>query len=167
MFPLSIHEANGLPARSPLATDVAITEADPNSASTVPLPVLHIFAGRTQAIEGLPSYNPTCLKWQTYLRLAKVPFTTVASNNHASPSGSLPFLLPGRRSADELPTPISTAAQFRQYASDHGGFFVGGPDDDARYQMYHALVDTSIRNAFVSGGMAASNGQGETDGAIS
>ena len=48
----------------------------------------------------IPSFNPTCLKWQTYMLLNDVEFEVVASSNHASPSTALPFVIPAEESPD-------------------------------------------------------------------
>lgn len=79
--------------------------------------LLYIFTTPEGARLGLPSYNPSCLKWQAslqaprnllyvqcpslmysivqaYLKFTGIPFSTVLSNNHASPTGVLPFLIP-------------------------------------------------------------------------
>lgn len=53
--PLAVHPAESLPARAP-ATD---TDADGNA-----VPRLYVFARERDAQMGLPSYNPSCLKWQ-------------------------------------------------------------------------------------------------------
>ncbi|KAK0741248.1 hypothetical protein B0T18DRAFT_227535 [Schizothecium vesticola] len=58
------------------------------------LPTLYIFTTPDDALVGAPSFNPGCLKWQTYLRLHSLDHLTLPSTNHASPTGSLPFLLP-------------------------------------------------------------------------
>ncbi|OIW23571.1 hypothetical protein CONLIGDRAFT_693476 [Coniochaeta ligniaria NRRL 30616] len=78
-FPLTTYPPNELPARSPR----------PSS-----LPTLYVFASDEDAARGRPSFNPSCLKWQTFLRLSAIPHTLVPSTNHASPTGALPFLLP-------------------------------------------------------------------------
>ena len=52
-FPLHIYDAEPLPARAPSATRA--------------LAQLYIFATDDAARTGLPSYNPTCLKWQVCL----------------------------------------------------------------------------------------------------
>ncbi|KAI9795991.1 MAG: hypothetical protein M1833_006567 [Piccolia ochrophora] len=80
-FPLLTYAPNPLPLRSPAASD---------------LPTLYIFTTPSDAERGLPSFNPSCLKWQTYLKLCNLPFRTQPSTNHASPTGALPFLLPSR-----------------------------------------------------------------------
>lgn len=83
-FPLLTYPPNELPARSPQARDVA---------------TLYVFVSDNDALKGLPSFNPSCLRWQTFLRLAGVDCRIVSSNNHASPTGALPFLIPASSSS--------------------------------------------------------------------
>ncbi|KAK1829063.1 hypothetical protein QBC39DRAFT_415005 [Podospora conica] len=78
------------------------------------LPTLYIFTSPEDAALGAPSFNPGCLKWQTYLRLHSLPHRTLPSTNHASPTGSLPFLLPPSSSSSSTSTPIP-ASQFPAY----------------------------------------------------
>lgn len=67
-------------------------------------PRLYVFSrSDAEAAHGTPSYNPSCLKWQTLLRIAGVDVCLVRSSNHASPSGALPFLIP----TDETKTPLT------------------------------------------------------------
>jgi hypothetical protein len=82
-FPLSTYTANALPTRSP-------THRDQHT--------LYTWTSTQDARTNNPSFNPTCLKWQTYLLFNDMPFRAQPSNNHASPSGSLPFLLPANSS---------------------------------------------------------------------
>lgn len=77
--PLVTYGPNELPCRSPGPSD---------------LPTLHVFITEHDAARGAPSFNPSCLKWQTFLRIAGVRFHLRPSTNHASPTGALPFLLP-------------------------------------------------------------------------
>ena len=72
---------------------------NPLPARTLPPPARqrHQLFIYTQSLEhgpDVPSYNPTCLQWQAYLRFRGIEFDVVPSDNHASPSGALPFLLP-------------------------------------------------------------------------
>lgn len=48
-FPLLTYPPNELPARSPAARDVS---------------TLYVFISDEDALRGLPSFNPSCLKWQ-------------------------------------------------------------------------------------------------------
>ncbi|PSR87305.1 hypothetical protein BD289DRAFT_236347 [Coniella lustricola] len=159
--PLVVYAANSLPSRSPAHSS---------------LPALHVFASDHDAARGLPSYNPSCLKWQTYLRLASIPHRLVASTNHASPTGSLPFLQPAIAPGPEarldarhlLPIPSS---RLDTYVRQHGSLPSDRPPSSTspsqlptshqkqphqtpdqrhhRQQAYQALLDTSIRNAWL------------------
>ncbi|KAI9802668.1 MAG: hypothetical protein M1825_002690 [Sarcosagium campestre] len=91
-FPLITYPPNLLPVRSPPPTN---------------LPNLYIFSNPEDALHGRPSFNPSCLKWQTYLALHGVRVTTISSTNHSSPTGSLPFLLPARKGSLDNPSPVS------------------------------------------------------------
>ncbi|TLD21494.1 hypothetical protein PspLS_09119 [Pyricularia sp. CBS 133598] len=117
-FPLYTYPANDLPARCPRPR-----ESNSRSSS---LPTLFVFISDEDAANGRPSFNPTCLKWQTFLRIAGVEVQILPSTNHASPTGALPFLLPSS-SATPIPanklqayaaaatkTPNNTARQSQQ-----------------------------------------------------
>ncbi|PQE25373.1 Mitochondrial outer membrane transport complex Tom37 metaxin protein [Rutstroemia sp. NJR-2017a BBW] len=114
------------------------------------LPSLYIFCREGDEAEngGRPSFNPGCLKWQTFLKLAGVDHKIVSSNNHASPTGVLPFLLPGIKSTssqdDYLPIPSSG---FVKYAKKQGRK-VQEPQS-MRYEAYQSLIDHRIRNAWL------------------
>lgn len=143
--PLVIYPANDLPSRSP--TD------HPDDSS---LPTLHVFTTARDAARGWPSFNPSCLKWQAYLRFAGVPHRLAPSTNHASPTGSLPFLLPPLPSAPAarldtrplLPIPSSRLAT---YAAGHNKNKTS-PEEDTnqrQQQAYQALLNTPIRSAWL------------------
>ncbi|CAJ2502922.1 Uu.00g103160.m01.CDS01 [Anthostomella pinea] len=136
-FPLLTYPPNELPARSPGTTHVA---------------TLYVFISDKDALEGLPSYNPSCLRWQTYLRLAGVAFLVLPSSNHASPTGALPFLLPPTRPNDpKSPLPIPSS-KLEQYGIDHGldnGISKLPELSSARLEAYESLLDHRIRNAWL------------------
>ncbi|GAM85926.1 hypothetical protein ANO11243_039360 [Dothideomycetidae sp. 11243] len=124
-FPLITYAANPLPAG---------TNALPSSSENA----LYIFATPSDASRGLPSLNPTCLKHQTYLRLKGVEVRTIVSNNHASPSGSLPFLLP-TKGAKAVP-----ASGLRKWAEG------GTPyPAQAKLDVHLALLDHRLRRAWL------------------
>ncbi|KAI1084977.1 hypothetical protein F5B20DRAFT_520458 [Whalleya microplaca] len=132
-FPLLTYPPNELPARSPSARDV---------------PTLYVFISDQDALRGLPSFNPSCLKWQTFLKLAGVKFRVTPSSNHASPTGALPFLLPP--STPNGPTshrPIPSN-KLEQYAIEKGTF--NTPEvRSSRLEAYESLLDHRIRNAWL------------------
>ncbi|KAI9662082.1 MAG: hypothetical protein M1829_006221 [Trizodia sp. TS-e1964] len=129
-FPLSTYEANQLPSTSiPQSYD----------------PTLYIFTTVEDSKLGAPSFNPTCLKWQTYLKFCALNFRTVASSNHASPTGVLPFLLPGRSSAGaQVPVP---STKLPKLAFQHGQSIE--EPASIRYEAYMSLLDSRLRDAWL------------------
>ncbi|KAI1865836.1 uncharacterized protein JN550_008094 [Neoarthrinium moseri] len=132
-FPLVTYPANELPVRSPTHRH---------------LPALYVFASDEDALRGWPSFNPSCLKWQTFLKLAGVQVRIVPSNNHASPTGALPFLIPPSAASDadsQLPVPSN---KLERYALQHGPNQV--PDvAGTKMDAYQSLLDHRIRNAWL------------------
>ncbi|KAK4224554.1 hypothetical protein QBC38DRAFT_485194 [Podospora fimiseda] len=127
-FPLVTYPSNDLPLRTQLL----------NSSS---LPTLYIFTTEPDALANLPSFNPTCLKWQTLLRLTRTPHRVLPSTNHASPTGSLPFLLPAdSTSSPSKPIPASRITNHLSLALP--------PPPTAREETFLSLL-TPIRNAFL------------------
>ena len=91
-----------------------------------------------------PSCNPTCLKWQALLKFHGIQHRTKPSNNHASPSGSLPFILPAAAGAKQA-SPVS-ANKIPKWIVNQGG------REEKIYpheEAYTALVDHDIRNAWL------------------
>ncbi|EAQ92358.1 hypothetical protein CHGG_00593 [Chaetomium globosum CBS 148.51] len=135
-FPLQTYEPNHLPERSQ-----HLTSSD--------LPTLYIFSTDADARLGLPSFNPGCLKWQTLLRLAKLDFRTLPSTNHASPTGSLPFLLPPRTSPTTAPLPIPASNLLAYAQRSQPGTGDLDPDLPPRSQAYLSLINLSLRSAWL------------------
>ncbi|KAI9643905.1 hypothetical protein NHQ30_007256 [Ciborinia camelliae] len=139
--PVLIYPANELPQRSPGANRRSDRDAR--------LPSLYIFCreGDEGVNGGRPSFNPGCLKWQTFLKLAGVDHKIVSSNNHASPTGVLPFLLPGIKSNssqdDHLPIPSNGLVK---YAREQGKKLQ--EPKSKKLDAYQALLDHNIRNAW-------------------
>ncbi|ETN43907.1 uncharacterized protein HMPREF1541_11038 [Cyphellophora europaea CBS 101466] len=92
-----------------------------------------------------PSCNPTCLKWQTLLKFQGVSHKIQPSNNHASPSGALPFILPANTANQRPGTPVSASKIPRWIVSQGGREETLQPKEEA----YNALVDHDIRNAWL------------------
>ncbi|KAL8950788.1 MAG: hypothetical protein Q9222_003195 [Ikaeria aurantiellina] len=110
---------------------------------------LHIFR-RTEDVLNAPSFNPTCLKWQTYLKLKGIDFTTVQSCNHASPTGALPFLTPASSTADpatEASFPVASN-KLQDWAEKYGKNAIP-ESENIRYEVYMSLVEHRIRNAWL------------------
>ena len=136
-FPLRVYESTDLPARAELATSSSLA-------------TLFVFSSPDDARLGNPSYNPGCLKWQTYLCLAGIPTRLLPSTNHASLTGSLPFLLPLRTTPlAPSPTPLSPA-QFIAYAQKQGRPLHDVPPAAAlRAEAFQSLIDIPLRNAWL------------------
>ncbi|KAI1429153.1 hypothetical protein F5Y12DRAFT_540168 [Xylaria sp. FL1777] len=132
-FPLLTYPPNELPARSPDVRDV---------------PTLYVFISDESALKGLPSFNPSCLKWQTFLKLAGVDFCVRSSNNHASPTGALPFLLPPSTPSDSRSQRPVPSNKLEQYGLENGKSKLPG-DLGARLEAYESLLDHRIRNAWL------------------
>ncbi|KAK1255223.1 hypothetical protein MKX08_009218 [Trichoderma sp. CBMAI-0020] len=152
LFPLTTLPADPLPERAPERTR--------------PRPRLYVFARTDEdARHGRPSFNPQCLKWQTFLRIAGVEVDIVPSTNHASPSGALPFLLPptiaqpSSSTTEPRPKPTPalkptiplTGSKIERYAKDHASHEI--PTDSSsspsRIEAYEALLPQSLRPAWL------------------
>jgi len=127
-FHLSTYSPNALPARSPQHRDQH---------------TLYTWTTTEDASASNASFNPTCLKWQTYLLFNNVPFRTQASNNHASPSGSLPFLLPANSSR---PIPSS---KLESWSTTHGESKSSETTPTSRQDVYTSLLDHAVRRAWL------------------
>ncbi|ENH62506.1 hypothetical protein FOC1_g10012738 [Fusarium oxysporum f. sp. cubense race 1] len=130
-FPLHVYSPEDLPVRSP--------------ASVRQRPALYVFVADEDALTGKPSYNPSCLKWQTVLRIAGIDFDIVPSNNHASPSGALPFLLPP---ASQVSKPL-TGEKIHKYVREHAVHELPSITSP-RLEAYQALLTQNIRPAWAS-----------------
>ncbi|OOG00780.1 hypothetical protein ASPCADRAFT_125790 [Aspergillus carbonarius ITEM 5010] len=106
---------------------------------------LYVFTDATGASRGRPSFNPQCLKWQAYLRFVGIDFDVIPSNNHASPSGALPFLIPAHPVNNNTPIPSS---KLQKWAIEQ----VHCEEEqqlDLRFEVYASLLDHRIRNAWL------------------
>ncbi|ODH17278.1 hypothetical protein ACO22_06279 [Paracoccidioides brasiliensis] len=134
-FPLRTYPPTELPQRIP-------RQSDKNS--------LFVFTTTKGARPGAPSFNPQCLKWQAYLKFVGIPFETVASNNHASPTGSLPFLLPALSSAatsGDPPLPVPSN-KIQKWALEQT-HVKDDPQLSSRFDVYMSLLDHRVRNAWI------------------
>ncbi|KAF2126615.1 hypothetical protein P153DRAFT_297698 [Dothidotthia symphoricarpi CBS 119687] len=131
-FPLLTYPANELPQRAPQNRNAHI---------------LHVFTTDREALKGAPSFNPACLKWQAYLKFSHVDFQIASANNHASPSGALPFLLPA--SSDPLkPTQAVPSGKLQRWAMNNSSRSIEEPSD-VQYEAYLSLLDHRIRRAWL------------------
>ena len=183
-FPLRIYPVNELPQRSQQKRDRH---------------TLWIFTTDKGAQLGAPSFNPGCLKWQaswqstqrwlmhvltltpnyqTYLKFQDVSFVTISSNNHASPTGALPFLLPASNfenvagavlpipsnriehwvcdqnaSKDSTGRSSARSLETKNHQAHTNASTEHAPTSkeslDVRYEAYMALLNYRIRNAYV------------------
>ncbi|CAI6340880.1 unnamed protein product [Periconia digitata] len=141
-FPLLSYPSNDLPLRAP---------ANRNAH------VLHVFSTDKGALAGAPSYNPACLKWQAYLKFCGIDFKLQASNNHASPSGALPFLIPATASgtsagkeSKSLGLSVVPSNKLQKWGMQNcgEGQAIQEPGD-FRYEAYLSLVDLNVRRAWL------------------
>ncbi|KAF2276352.1 uncharacterized protein EI97DRAFT_467062 [Westerdykella ornata] len=133
-FPLRTYPANELPLRAP-------RHRDEN--------VLYVFTTDEGVRNGAPSFNPSCLKWQTYLKFSGIQFRTEASSNHASPSGALPFLLPAVTTGDTTKAvPRVPSAKLQRWCMSNSPSSIEEPGD-LRYEAYLSLLDHRIRRAWL------------------
>ncbi|GAD98394.1 mitochondrial outer membrane protein (Sam35), putative [Paecilomyces variotii No. 5] len=128
--PLITYAPNELPYR-------AANEVDGNR--------LFIFTDDEGARLGKPSFNPQCLRWQAYLKFVGIDFHTIPSNNHASPTGALPYLLPALPLNTLVPIPSN---KLQKWAIEQ----VHCEEEQQismRFEVYASLLDTRIRNAWL------------------
>ncbi|KAK6951058.1 hypothetical protein Daesc_007587 [Daldinia eschscholtzii] len=132
-FPLLTYPPNELPVRSPRVRDVA---------------ALYVFISDQDALNGLPSFNPSCLKWQTFLKLAGVAFRAIPSNNHASPTGALPFLIPPSSPNSFVSAKPIPSTKLEQYTAENGTRKIS-EISSLKLEAYEALLNHRIRNAWL------------------
>lgn len=80
--------------------------------------------------------------------MAGIDFEVVPSNNHASPSGALPFLLPPSSPSPRPPAPL-TGEGIHKYAREHAARELPVVTSPRRIEAYHALLAQRIRPAWV------------------
>lgn len=125
-FPWFTYEENTLPQRSRIVTSVN---------------TLHVFA-----LDGEPfSPNPACLKWQAYMMLKRIPFKVVNSNNHASPTGALPFILPAHNSKDPQPQAI-VSSKIQRWVENQTA---KEDPDSVLERVLTSLIEQNIRAAWL------------------
>jgi len=122
--------------------------------------MLYVFAADEGARRGEPSFNPACLKWQTYMKASGIDFRIAASTNHASPTGVLPFLLPAsegdkanktskekEKNKPKAGQPVPSG-KLQRWCMDNSVAPVE-ESPDMRYDAYLSLLDTRIRRAWL------------------
>ncbi|KAF1921345.1 hypothetical protein BDU57DRAFT_438513 [Ampelomyces quisqualis] len=131
-FPLHTYSVNDLPQRAPQHRDAH---------------VLYTFTTEEAAQRGLPSYNPACLKWQAYLQFSNIDFRIAVANNHASPSGSLPFVIPASPEPYKNMQPVPSG-KLQKWAMKNSNKPIE-ESGDVRYEAYLSLLDHRIRRAWL------------------
>ncbi|EPE10196.1 dash complex subunit dad4 [Ophiostoma piceae UAMH 11346] len=172
LVPLVVYPPNALPGDDAYDNDAATDVGDA-------LPTLFVFIDPADIASGRASFNPTCLKWQAYLRFADTPVRLASSSNHSSPTGALPFLQPPREPERQpeptgapsmasktqprqrirlppppRPVPTSEFAKYVKKTRAVAGSTAALPIDslaaiDPRAPAYQALLDTSLRRAWL------------------
>ncbi|RMD43198.1 hypothetical protein DV735_g1906, partial [Chaetothyriales sp. CBS 134920] len=131
-FPLATPGPNRLPQRSP---------RDRNRH------VLYIFPDPWNPSADAPSSNPSCLKWQAFLRFRGIRPLLRPSNNHASPSGALPFLVPASGDGELSKSPV-TASKLPTWVTSQGSAATA-EERHPREDAYSALIDSDLRSAWL------------------
>lgn len=82
---------------------------------------------------------------QAYLKFVGIDLEIVASNNHASPTGALPFLLPAHPLNTRVPIPSNKVQKWaieQVHCEEEQQL-------NARFDVYASLLDNRIRTAWV------------------
>lgn len=126
-FPLLTYDENELPQR------ISTARAQHT---------LHIFTLQDEEL----SPNPACLKWQAWLLAKRLPFRVVSANNHASPTGALPFVLPAQVSRKDPQPQAITSSKIQRWAETQD--MIEEPFD-MRLEAYMTLIEQNVRNAWL------------------
>lgn len=84
---------------------------------------------------------------QAYLKFSNIDFRIASANNHASPSGALPFVLPASPELYKRIQPVPSG-KLQKWAMNNSKKAVEEPGD-LRYEAYLSLLDHRIRRAWV------------------
>jgi hypothetical protein len=84
---------------------------------------------------------------QAYLKFSKIDFTIAAANNHASPSGALPFIIPASPEPYKHMQPVPSG-KLQRWAMNNSKKAIE-ESEDLRYEAYLSLLDHRIRRAWV------------------
>jgi metaxin len=83
---------------------------------------------------------------KAYLKFNAVDFRTAPSNNHASPTGALPFILPATSPSSPQNTPVPSN-KILKWTTSHRG--KQEEARDMRHEAYSSLLDHRVRNAWL------------------
>jgi metaxin len=84
---------------------------------------------------------------QAYLKFSQIDFSVAAANNHASPSGSLPFIIPTSPEPYKHVQPVPSS-KLQRWAMNNSKKAIE-ESGDLRYEAYLSLLDHRIRRAWV------------------
>lgn len=80
-----------------------------------------------------------------------IEFKTVPSNNHASPTGALPFMISQQKSVSEsTETTVIPSNKLAAWIEKHGYSLEEADMDSARAKAFLALVNAQLRDAWVT-----------------
>ena len=125
-FPLSTYSENVLPQR---ATRLRGTNS------------FYMFVFKDMTL----SPNPACLKWQIFLVTQGITIQTVPSNNHASPSGALPFLLQSPKKKD-IQSQAIVSSKMQRWVENQ---CANNEMPPSQLDVYTSLIDTNLRSAWL------------------
>ncbi|BFZ62814.1 hypothetical protein YB2330_003924 [Saitoella coloradoensis] len=120
----------------------ALLPATPNTPDHPDHPTLYIYSSSPHS----PSFDAECLKWQTALLLAGVPFNAVSSNRHASPTSTLPFL------NESLSGPLIHSSGIHTWIQNHPSANLSAYTDEktqADASAFTSLIESKIHNAWI------------------
>lgn len=157
--PLVVYEDNDLPQRSVRLPDRSARQdihaffsahTQENRKRTQKEGALHTFFSWAGEVDGsnpkIASFNPGCLRWQTYLVFRAIEFYIVPANNHASFPGTLPTISTHPDAGPPFTQPIISADGLLKWVRKNEAL----PN---REEAYLTLVDGPIRRAWVSLGI--------------
>ncbi|EZF31451.1 hypothetical protein H109_07559 [Trichophyton interdigitale MR816] len=158
-FPLVTYPPNTAPASSSgTSTASTASTASPASRTSTDANVganerpgehrLYVFTNADAARNGRPSVNPQCLMWQAYLRFRGIEFRTIPSNNHASPDGALPFLLPAGPGGDSEPSCVAPS-KLQNWADTNAKHENPEAKISGVLRTYKSLLERNIRDAWL------------------
>ncbi|KIW03779.1 uncharacterized protein PV09_05082 [Verruconis gallopava] len=87
------------------------------------------------------SFNPSCLRWQTYLIFQGIEFYVVPANNHASFPSTLPILTTHPEAGPPLVQPVVNSEGFAKWVRKSQAL-------GNREEAYLTLVDGPVRRAW-------------------
>ncbi|EFE39159.1 mitochondrial outer membrane protein (Sam35), putative [Trichophyton verrucosum HKI 0517] len=100
------------------------------------------------AFDRLPDLHFADKVEQAYLRFRGIEFRTVPSNNHASPDGALPFLLPAGPGGDSEPSCVAPS-KLQNWADTNAKHQYTEAKISGVLRTYKSLLERNIRDAWL------------------